>query len=460
MVSSSSACWPATSSFAEEAATMQTTSSSQRRGTDVSHDRCPFDPETLRSGHLALDWPLEECTFMEVRDSYSFSPFLAYFHAECRPDLEGEGEGESAEQPSQSWAHSSSSSSRSSSTHLVLGLGLHKVWWIERQLPLRVLLQAIGEPGGFSSMQRMNTMVVFVRGRQAEHRQLLDELCQEVKAWQERTTAENTFNLYSFSPSCNCWNHKGCKRGRPFETVILPEKVKQRVQQDLEDFFAEETLGWYTDKGITYKRSYLLYGRPGTGKSSLIQAIATAKKRNVCFVQLSHPELTDDGLMQAMSSAPDRALIVLEDVDALFGEGRQRKEGSSCPLSFSGVLNALDGVSNTDGQLFILTTNHVERLDPALIRCGRVDVKIPFSWATVEQVRDMFLHFYPGEEEQAQRFVEKSLKMFGEPKERDEGALEECKYVQVTTATLQQHFIHCRKASAAEAVEMVSFELL
>ncbi|KAL6048177.1 Mitochondrial chaperone BCS1 [Balamuthia mandrillaris] len=430
--------------------------SSSRQSSKVAYDRCPFDPDTICSGHFALDWPLEECTFMEVRGDCQFRSFMSYFFEECGLHADGQAEGEEAAmQPS--WAYTSS---RPKVTRVTLGLGLHKVWWTKRKIPLRVLLQAIGEPGGFDSdlLCRMNNMVVFVRGRKMEHRQILDELSKEVQEWDESSDA-NTFNVYSYSPSEKFWRHNGSRRGRPYHTVILPEKVKQRVQQDLDSFFAEETLDWYTAKGITYKRSYLLYGRPGTGKSSLIQAIATTRKRNVCLVQLSHPQLTDEGLMEAMSSAPNRALIVLEDVDALFGETRQKNDDASCPLSFSGLLNALDGVSNIDGQLFILTTNHLERLDPALVRCGRVDVKIPFCWATVEQVRDMFLHFYPEEKQLAQRFVEKSLKIFGEPKEPDANAIEGCEYVQVTPATLEQHFIRCRKASATEAVETLSFDV-
>ena len=123
----------------------------------------------------------------------------------------------------------------------------------------------------------------------------------------------------------------------------------------------------------TARRSYLFYGLPGSGKTSLIQALAGHYDRSVCYVQPTHPDMTDDSLRAAVNNAPANSIIVFEDIDALFGKQREAKIASS-PLTFSGLLNSLDGIGHPRGQLFILTTNFRDQLDQALIRNGRVDL--------------------------------------------------------------------------------------
>merc|ERR1711948_49968 len=116
--------------------------------------------------------------------------------------------------------------------------------------------------------------------------------------------------------------------------------------------------------------------------------------------------LTDESLRAAVNQAPRRSLLIFEDVDAIFGKDREKLISDS-PLTFSGLLNALDGVGKADGQIFLLTTNHRERLNPALIRNGRADVHIEFTHATDEQISGMFARFYPfGTEQMRRRFVE------------------------------------------------------
>eukprot|EP00488_Nonionellina_sp_1-RS-2012_P001609 TRINITY_DN2620_c0_g1_i1.p1 TRINITY_DN2620_c0_g1~~TRINITY_DN2620_c0_g1_i1.p1 ORF type:complete len:160 (-),score=45.83 TRINITY_DN2620_c0_g1_i1:30-509(-) len=156
-----------------------------------------------------------------------------------------------------------------------------------------------------------------------------------------------------------------------------------------ERFLDEKSIKWYFKHGIPYKRSYLFYGVPGSGKTSLIQALAAKYDRNLCFLQPTHPKMTDQAFKTCISSAPGNSLIVLEDIDALFNADRSKKD-TSVPLTFSGLLNGLDGVGNPDGQIFVMTTNYVDRLDSALVRSGRVDLHIEFPLGTDEQLKKMF----------------------------------------------------------------------
>merc|ERR1719230_362370 len=128
----------------------------------------------------------------------------------------------------------------------------------------------------------------------------------------------------------------------------------------------------------------------------------------------------------------------MEDVDALFGPDRQKNDAGKSSLTFSGLLNALDGVGGSVGQIFFLTTNHRERLDAALIRNGRVDVHIEFTDATDEQMRGLFLQFYKGASaELASSFQHGLRSKLGDRV--------------ISMAALQSFFITMRKKSAEEA---------
>merc|ERR1719401_333607 len=78
-----------------------------------------------------------------------------------------------------------------------------------------------------------------------------------------------------------------------------------------------------------------------------------------------------------------------------------RKRSSRAPLTFSGLLNALDGVGNHNGLIFVLTTNFKEQLDAALIRDGRVDLRVRFDYCTPDQMQKLFDNFYPPKDRDA-----------------------------------------------------------
>jgi chaperone BCS1 len=155
---------------------------------------------------------------------------------------------------------------------------------------------------------------------------------------------------------------------------------------------------------------YLLYGPPGCGKTSFAQVLAGELQLDICILNLTHEGLTDDAVAEYLRDAPQDAIIVLEDVDAIFVErtaakGGDTRRGGSTTVSFSGLLNALDGVASQEGRLLFMTTNHIEKLDPALIRPGRCDVQLQLKLASKNQMERMFLRFYPGEEALARTFA-------------------------------------------------------
>jgi chaperone BCS1 len=118
----------------------------------------------------------------------------------------------------------------------------------------------------------------------------------------------------------------------------------------------------------------------GCGKTSFAQVLASELKLDICILNMSQKDLTDNSLAANLRDAPDKAIILLEDVDAIFVERTSASDKSgrntNSGISFSGLLNAIDGVAAQEGRIFFMTTNHVEKLDPALIRPGRCDVKV------------------------------------------------------------------------------------
>ncbi|KAL6059847.1 mitochondrial chaperone [Balamuthia mandrillaris] len=188
------------------------------------------------------------------------------------------------------------------------------------------------------------------------------------------------------------------RRRRPLDSVILEGDTASKLVRDVKEFL--DNPKWYLERGIPYRRGYLLYGSPGSGKSSFIYALAGHLEYDICVLNLSEKGLTDDRLAHLLSVVPQRSITLLEDVDAAFLRRDQLPSSSSSAhhypttVTFSGLLNTLDGVSATEERILFMTTNHIEQLDPALIRPGRVDVKQELGHATPAQMKKMFARFY------------------------------------------------------------------
>lgn len=147
--------------------------------------------------------------------------------------------------------------------------------------------------------------------------------------------------------------------------------------------------------GIPYRRGYMLYGPPGSGKTSFIQALAGSIGYDICLLNLAERGLTDDKLNHLLGLVPDRSILLLEDVDSAFTRRvKVSDDGFAGSVTFSGLLNALDGVASSEERIIFMTTNHVDRLDPALIRPGRVDLKELVDDATGEQAQRLYTKFY------------------------------------------------------------------
>ncbi|KAJ6003700.1 hypothetical protein N7522_006392 [Penicillium canescens] len=195
------------------------------------------------------------------------------------------------------------------------------------------------------------------------------------------------------------WKKEKAKEIRPLSTVILRESEKNPLIKDMKDFLEPQTRNWYSERSIPYRRGYLLHGPPGTGKSSFSFSVAGELGMDIYVVSI--PSVDDESLKTLFEELPDNCVVLLEDIDAV-GSVYCRDPVAKEPntglepgtdkkgVTLSGLLNVLDGVASQEDRVLIMTTNHIEKLDPALIRPGRVDKKVKFQLAD----RDVIMQIY------------------------------------------------------------------
>ncbi|THH05072.1 hypothetical protein EW145_g5057 [Phellinidium pouzarii] len=272
----------------------------------------------------------------------------------------------------------------------------------------------------------------------ARNNNILKQLVLQAKREYE-VEAVHRIQIY-FADAHGSWRWTDSRHKRPMGSIVLEPGVKEMLLADTRDFLRSEK--WYADRGIPFRRGYLLHGVPGSGKSSLIHAIAGALMLDIYVVSLSSSWMNDSTLTSLMGRVPARCIVLLEDLDAAFTRSTSRDAGSTgAPskkkssnssdskddsddedgddensknkkkkkddslsevntLSLSGLLNALDGVAASEGRILFATTNHLERLDPALSRPGRMDVWIEFKNASPWQAEALFRNFFPSADEE------------------------------------------------------------
>lgn len=196
----------------------------------------------------------------------------------------------------------------------------------------------------------------------------------------------------------------GRRATRSMDTIFLDPSIKSGMVDDARWFIDSE--GWYHQRGIPYRRGYLLEGPPGTGKSSFIFALAGLLKRPVYIVNAA--TLRDDNTLQSAFNEAAGGILVMEDIDAVkIGSGRQKEKADEdgdtmyMPgdgITLSGLLNAIDGIGAGEGRILFFTSNFPDRLDHALMRPGRVDVRKRLELMQEAQALEMFQAFYPGED--------------------------------------------------------------
>lgn len=222
---------------------------------------------------------------------------------------------------------------------------------------------------------------------------LFDTLIGEIRDVKD----ENMTSYYSWQ-TYGEKNHIVDQPKRTIDNVILEPELSDNIKSTIDSFVSKEE--WYTDNMIPYQLGMLLYGPPGTGKTTLVRAIAGYMNKDVVLVKDA------ETLASAAQNCND-AIIVVDEVDTFGTAKRDRDEvghiggkdtftkimDSVSSSKLASVLTALDGVISNHGRIVIMCTNHHETLDSAMIRPGRIDVKLEIghlSENTFNQMLDKF----------------------------------------------------------------------
>ncbi|KAL5704712.1 hypothetical protein ACHQM5_023102 [Ranunculus cassubicifolius] len=189
------------------------------------------------------------------------------------------------------------------------------------------------------------------------------------------------------------WSSINLSHPATFEKLAMDDSLKKTIMDDLERFVKRKE--FYGRVGKVWKRGYLLYGPPGTGKSSLIAAMANYLNFDIYDLELTDIRRNSD-LRRLLLSTSNRSILVIEDIDCSIDFQTPNKQAllAGVPpgapkqidhqVTLSGMLNFIDGLWSScgDERIIVFTTNHKDRLDPALLRPGRMDVHIHMSYCT------------------------------------------------------------------------------
>lgn len=288
---------------------------------------------------------------------------------------------------------------RGQNVSLIPAPGLHWFWRSGR--PFRVYFYRTEESNAMHPRRRELLVFRTVGRNQAVLWNFVNEI---VECHRKNHAVRSYLHVYN-----DGWTYVEAYVPRLLDSVVLNRGEKESLLEDITKF--KQSRQRYRALGVPYHRGYLFYGPPGTGKTSLVSALGEKFGMSIYLVNLAH--FSDRSLVAAMNEVEQNSVILFEDIDCMkSGDARPNTElAAATPgpaptkedrtgVTLSGLLNALDGFSAPDNVLFIMTSNQIEALDPALLRPGRIDYRLYLGHATEYQKIELYRRFFP----QASRF--------------------------------------------------------
>lgn len=229
----------------------------------------------------------------------------------------------------------------------------------------------------------------------SRNRQILLDLIEEFSY----KIPTNKTGMSTFVATKMEWVSCGSTNQRPIETVIVDSRIKNSILKIVDDF--RNSRDWYTKRGLAYKKTFVLHGIHGTGKSSFIKALACHYKMGLCIINIS--DMSNATFEFALNNVPDNNLVLIEDFDSAKATKQRGTESKgldgifdeSRSLSLTGILNTLDGVASLDNKLIFMTTNVIDTLDAALLRKGRIDYIYELKALTDKEIKEYINLMFP-----------------------------------------------------------------
>ena len=282
-----------------------------------------------------------------------------------------------------------------------VGYGWHIVWF--NKIPLMVLLDK--EPANQTERDK-ETVIISKFGRS---KKVFEKLLEEIE---KQHDLQNKIKMFKYSGD---WNWVKDISKRSLDSIFIEQAKKDVVVDRINSFIKEEQ--WYLQKGIPYQLGIMLYGPPGTGKTSYIKAIASHFSYPIYYIPTNAFLKIED----AFEKLTEKCVVVIEDIDCQsFTHSRESdnseennivKDKVKSDLGMVGlseILNALDGFAGVEGRILIATTNHIDKLDSALLRPGRFDLKININYVNEEILQSLLKSFVPSFDKSLEGFKIKS----------------------------------------------------
>ena len=262
-----------------------------------------------------------------------------------------------------------------------LGIGYGKSYFIYKRR-IFCLDQTSLNSGGSDKEKSRITITGFTRNKK-----LIEEMVNDFRF------KKNKEQLYVYTYA-DGWEVASPVQKRNINTVIIEKNLKNSILENINYFINNKE--WFLSRGLPYKKTILFHGKPGTGKTSLIKAIASNYDRNIYSLNLNR--MVNASFEKAMASVPKNSIIIIEDFDSCkstHSRENNDEETKITEISLSTILNTLDGVISLDGTLIFMTTNHIEKIDSALLRKGRVDEIYDIPYLTDTEIKEYISLMFP-----------------------------------------------------------------
>ncbi|TLD39730.1 P-loop containing nucleoside triphosphate hydrolase protein [Venturia nashicola] len=294
-----------------------------------------------------------------------------------------------------------SQTSRSSSVRFYPAVGIH--YFLFQGRPFVFELAGEATKNRYEGETGQNPIILRCLGRSPEPLKRFLVACKEFGR-DARDSMTVVCTAEERSPSR--WGRMITRPTRPLKTVDMEETMKDSLIKDIERYLDPSTRKFYSNRGIPYRRGYLFYGAPGTGKTSLSFALAGHFKLNLYIMSLASPKMDDAMLDTMFGMLPPQCIVLMEDIDSARIErgtkqpdeedkNAKKKLGrNNGPVTLSGLLNAIDGSASQEGRVLIMTSNSPEQLDDALLRPGRIDKQLCFPASSSAMAARLFVRMF------------------------------------------------------------------
>lgn len=260
-------------------------------------------------------------------------------------------------------------------------------WYFKWYKNRIITLNKISEKGGGNDARIRDKIDIRIFGSKT----ILQNFLEEIKSkYQE--SKKGGMSIYCLS-SFGDWEKQSVRDYVNFP-ILAPGKYDE-LKRDVDSFYS--SYDSYRERGILYKRGYMFYGVPGTGKTSTIAALAFELCKDIYIMDMS-AGVSNSTFISAIATIPSNGILVLEDMDCYSetnkrvkesGDDDKKEEGGI--LSLSTILNTLDGFATPTGLVFVITTNYKDKLDKALIRPGRIDKAVEFNAPSKNELKQLFI---------------------------------------------------------------------